>query len=337
MLYSSLISVFLAVASFSDAAALNFRKRDILYRRQGNETAGGAGGASNMTGGGGASNMTGGGASNMTGGGSQVPVVTIGGSGLSSNASAQGQVNATGVLSVTQLYQVSEQIESSLKANHGCVIVGKKKSFESMAFFSAIVFNSTAPIVLCEDAAIGTVVASDPGAAGRGPLIIFKNTIYSGTLPAYNVPVGVVNDDHSCFWFYDAAMPQLTQWNSTLRTNFTNFTSTSSQAQVNVPIVFEEGISPTLLQSVGSFIQGLVVIGSGQNSTDMSSSGAPSIPVVYAQESRLVNAVNNSTMPSNAISAGYLTPIQAQIMLSVAVVNGVNSTESLKSLFPSPA
>ncbi|CAL9735178.1 sporulation-specific wall maturation protein [Monosporozyma servazzii] len=331
------ISFLVALSSLASSALVPdqyglYQKKSYLYRRQ------------NMTGGGttgNASNGTSGGGGGSSGSGS-VPIIVVGGGsgggGASNASSGQAMSNFTGILNTTQLYSISSQVNQSLtssSSSNGVVIVAGKKSLESIAFFLAITTNTNKTIVVCNDQKLGQVVAMSEEAQGRGPLIVGKQKIiYSGTLPPWGVPDGVIDDSNQAHWFTNACPPLLTAWNSTLRTQYTNFTSTESNSNnAIVPIVYEEGIAPSLLQSVSSFIQGLVVISSGSNSTTTEQS--VSIPVVYTQpKGKPISFIDNSTIPSNAIAGGYLSPVQAQILLSIAVSNGVNNTQSLKQIFP---
>ncbi|CAL9730199.1 sporulation-specific wall maturation protein [Monosporozyma unispora] len=326
-----IISLFVTLSSFVSSASLPgqyglYQKKSYLYRRQ-NMTGGGAGGN--------ASNGTSGGAGGSSGSGS-VPIIVVGGP--SNVTSGQTVSNLTGVLNTTQLYSISSQVNKSLtssSSSNGVVIVASKGSLESIAFFLAVTTNTNKTIVVCDDYQLGQIVAKSPKAQGRGPLIVGKKKIiYSGTLPPWGVPDGVIGDNNEAYWFTNACPPLLTAWNSTLRTQYTNFTTVNSSSHAVVPIVYEEGIAPSLLQSVSSFIQGLVVISSGSNSTSMDQS--VSIPIVYTQpKGKPISFISNSTIPKNAIAGGYLSPVQAQILLSVAVSNGVNNTQSLKQIFPS--
>lgn len=136
-----------------------------------------------------------------------------------------------------------------------------------------------------------------------------------------------------------ACEPVLTAHNSTLRTQFQNFTNVnaiSNSSSPVVPIVFEATVSNSLIQTLGSSLQGLVVISSQGSNTTTSSVSLSNVnfPVVFAQDFGKIGFIRNTSIPTNAISAGYLTPVQAQILLSVAIANNVNSTESLKMLYP---
>lgn len=325
------ISFLLTLLSFASSISLpeqypDYAKRSYLYRRQ-NVTGNGTTPTNGTSGGG-----------QGTGGGT-VPIIIVGAGGASNATGGQAVSNITGVLNSTQLQEIGTQVNQSLSSSsNGVVIVGSKASLESIAFYLAITTNTEKAIVVCDDAQLGQVVAKSPHAGGRGPLIVGKKkVIFSGTLPPWGVPVGVIGDNKEAYWFTDACHPLLTSPNSTLRTEFSNFTSSSSSNNSNVvvPIVYEEGLESSLLNSLSSSIQGLVVISSGSNSTSTSSESV-SIPIVYTNpKGRQISYISNSTIPSNAIAGGYLSPIQAQILLSIAVSKGVHNTESLKSIFPS--
>lgn len=302
-----------------------YRRKQALYRRQ-DLMSNATNGTNGTTGGGG-----GGGTGTST-----VPIIVVGGPSNISNGTKVS--NFTGVLNSTQLFTISRQVNQSLSSStssKGIVIVASKSSFESIAFFLAITTDTNKTIVVCDDFRLGEIVATDAGSQGRGPLIVGKNkVIFSGTLPPWGVPDGVIGDNDEAYWFTDPCPPLLTAPNSTLRTQFSNFTSNNASSNAMVPIVFEEGISTTLLNSVSSFIQGLVVISSGSNAT--SSNQSSSIPIVYTSpKSKFISFISESSIPSGGIAGGYLSPIQAQILLSVAISNGVNNTQSLIQLFPS--
>ncbi|QID88120.1 hypothetical protein GRS66_010826 [Saccharomyces pastorianus] len=117
--------------------------------------------------------------------------------------------------------------------------------------------------------------------------------------------------------------------------------SSSSSSGPLVPIIYEEGNSQTLIQSLGSNIQGLVVISSGTsgNSTTTSWASVP-FPVVYAidasssHDGSSIGFLSNTSVPQGAVSAGYLSPIQAQTLLSIAINNKVTSASDLQKIFP---
>lgn len=310
-----LISFILSFAGFANSFAI--REKSYLYARQ-NVTGGAGGGGMNAT--------------NGTTGGGNVPVFVVGGSGQVSG-SAQRITNTSGTFNFTQLNQISSQLSRNLQ-NDNVVIAANPNSMESIAFYSSVVFNSNNTVVVCEDPSIGQIVASDSHSKGRGALVVSKkNVIYSGALPPWGAPVGVIGDDKKAHWFTYSCPPILIAPNSTLRTTYSNFTSSNSSTAPTVPIVYQEGISSNLLSSVGSSVDGLVVISSGGNSTSTSSMNS-SVPIVYAQpQGKVINYVSNSTIPSSGIAAGFLSPVQAQILLSVAIANGVNSTQALKSIF----
>lgn len=304
-------------------------------------------GTSPTTGGGSATNGTspttgGGGGTGQTG---QLQIFITGGEvPITSNYSTTTIFNNTGILNLTQLYQVGSTVNSSLGSDQtkGIVIIASKKSFESLSFFSSIVFDTNKTIVITDDIFLGIAVANDQGAGGRGPLVVGKNkVIYAGSLPPFGVPVGVIGDNLEPYWFFTAQQTTLFLSNSTLRTNFSNFTTTNSSSQVSVPIVYEEGISGGISNTFSSSTQisGLVVISSGSlnstsSSNSSSSSSSPNFPVVFTNPGNKISYLSEKGIPSNAIPGGYLTPVQAQILLAVAVSNGVTSTDSLKTLFP---
>ncbi|CCD26536.1 Sps100p NDAI_0H03630 [Naumovozyma dairenensis CBS 421] len=365
MKIQNIISTILAICTLAQASPFI-----PYYGKQANVTGGGAAGG-NMTGGAGAGNMTGG--ANGTGGagaGGVAGGAAGGAAGAGAGAGEQGQgrvkvivtggqvpvsvnsdpnidvttlFNATSALNITQLYSVARECNSSLSGGQyqGVVIVGNKPSLESLGFFTNIVVNSNTSMVVTNNAINGIPIARSNRSEGRGCLLVdVKGVVYSGVFPAYKVPVGIY-DGKTVHWFYDSYQPVLTSFNSTLRTQFTNFTNpnaVSNSSNIVVPIVYEGSYSSNLVSSLGNSVNGLVVVSSSQsNSTSSSTSSASqgiNLPIVYASGNSKLGYIRNDSVPTGAISAGYLSPAQAQILLSVAVANGVNSTQSLKMLYP---
>ncbi|CAI4063953.1 Sps100p SKDI_08G1850 [Saccharomyces kudriavzevii IFO 1802] len=296
---------------------------------------------------------------NVTSGGGTVPVIITGGpavSGSQSNVSTTTLFNSTSTLNITQLYQIATQVNQTLQSesSSGIIIVTNWRSIETLSFFCSIVFNTTKTIVITENYLWGVPILSSSHAEGRGTLVAGRDkVVYSGVFPPYTVPVGVSSDQKVVQWFFDACEPTLIASNSTIRTQYSNFTSvqtssnassttnTSSSSGPLVPIIYEDGYSQSLIQSLSSSIQGLIVISSGtaHNSTATSWSSVD-FPVVYATDGSSVldgsgiGFLSNTSIPQGAISAGYLSPVQAQTLLSIAISNQVTSRSDLQAIFP---
>ncbi|EJS43375.1 sps100p [Saccharomyces arboricola H-6] len=297
---------------------------------------------------------------NVTSGGSTVPVIITGGpaiSGSQSNVTTTTLFNSTSTLNITQLYQIATQVNQTLQSgsSSGIIIVTNWRSIETLSFFCSIVFNTSKTIVITENYLWGVPILSSSHAEGRGTVVAGSDkVIYSGVFPPYTVPVGISNQKE-VQWFFDACQPILVASNSTLRLQYSNFTNaqissntssasnTSSSASSGplVPIIYEEGYSQTLIQSLSSSIQGLVVISSGisRNST-VTSWTSVDFPVVYATDGSSshdgsgIGFLSNTSIPQGAISAGYLSPIQAQTLLSIAINNQVTGHSELQDIFP---
>ncbi|CAB4255643.1 similar to Saccharomyces cerevisiae YHR139C SPS100 Protein required for spore wall maturation [Maudiozyma barnettii] len=263
---------------------------------------------------------------------------------MPSNGSAKALFNTTGTLNITQLYTVSEAVNKSLQSSSGgIVILADKSSFESLSFFLSIVLNTEKAVVITNDIQIGTIVAMDSNSTGRGVLYVGKSKIiFAGDLPPFGVPVGVVGDNNEAYWFYNTAQKSgMFSMNSTLRTTYSNFTNPTLNSQVAVPIVYEEGITSSLSSALGSSsaISGMVIVSdkvvsnvTSQSTT--SSMPAPVFPVICVNPPGKISWLSEANIPSYAIAGGYLSPVQAQILLGVAVNNNVTSPDSIRALFP---
>lgn len=251
--------------------------------------------------------------------------------------------NGTAALNITELYSVAANINETLSNNKsmGAVVVSNAKSLESLGFLTSIVLDTEKPIVISEDEELALLVANDTGAVGRGALVVTKNgIIYSGVFTPSSatsvggIPVGVIDDADKVNWYLGASVPALVNANSTIRTNYTNFTTTDIYNLPLVPIVYDGSYSSSLISSLASTVNGLVIVSSGSSNSTASTIESTEIPVVYADESALFSPVSTKDVPQNAISAGYLSPIKAQLLLSIAAANGVVSDEALSAIFP---
>lgn len=249
-----------------------------------------------------------------------------------SNSSSRG-------LNFTELYDVAQNINTTLgyKQTKAGVVVTNENTIESLGFLSSLLFQSEKPIVIGEDANLAAVVANDTTAASRGTLVVKKDgLIYAGALApstkTAGVPLGFVSEDKVTF-FYEPSLPSIIAENSTIRTNYTNFTTLNSVAggfAPVVPIIYDADYSETLIQGLATQVQGLVVVSANATASSISSDV---LPIVYTSPDAPLASVTEKDIPAGAIAGGYLTPAKAQILLSVAYANGVTDIESLKKVF----
>lgn len=292
--------------------------------------------------------------SNVSGGdtgsiGTKLKVFITGGSVPLSNSSHYSNVewetlfNASSTLNITQLYEVASSVNETLADDtySGVVIVSNKRSIESLSFFSSIVFDTNKTVVVSEDYASGVYVAKDYGSQFRGALTVAKKSglIYSGVFApaepgAASLPVGLLHG-HAVHWFLEPALPLLVSTWSPLRTNYSNFTSTNLTSAPVVPIVFDGDYSEGLVESLGSSLNGLVVaVSSYATNSTASTLASDQLPIVYAESTSEIPFVGTDDVPAEALAAGYLSPVKAQILLSIAAANGVSSPADVAALFP---
>ncbi|CCE63695.1 hypothetical protein TPHA_0F02130 [Tetrapisispora phaffii CBS 4417] len=188
------------------------------------------------------------------------------------------------------------------------------------------------------------------------------------TIAGTGAPIGVCyNKTGQVSWFFNDGTPEVLASNGTIRTMFTNFTNTEPSSIPVVPILYGAGdLSSNWIQGISSNIQGLVIVdaggdlltnpsgysnstnsagGSGSSSNSTSGSGSSSssssnttsinIPIVYSNDEFLgywdASYLSSS---SNVIFGNYLSPIKSKLLLSIAIANGVTSTDSLNQVFP---
>ncbi|CAI4742747.1 CDA_G0045360.mRNA.1.CDS.1 [Saccharomyces cerevisiae] len=255
--------------------------------------------------------------------------------------------NSSSALNITELYNVARVVNEAIqdKSSAGAVVVTNAKSLEAVSFFFSIIFDTEKPIVVTEDSAYAIPVANNKNATKRGVLSVTSDKlVYSGvftppTACSYGagLPVAIVDDQDEVKWFFDASKPTLISSDSIIRKEYSNFTTPYGLLENGVPIVpivYDGGYSSSLIDSLSSAVQGLVVVSSGSTNSTSSTIESTEIPVVYAQANTPLNFIDNKDVPKNAVGAGYLSPIKAQILLSIAAVNGVTSKSALESIFP---
>ncbi|QLG74163.1 hypothetical protein HG535_0G00480 [Zygotorulaspora mrakii] len=245
--------------------------------------------------------------------------------------------NTTSSLNLTELYQLGSLVNQSLESDeyYGVVIVSSAASIESLTFFSSVVFDTDKTVVISEDVITGLWVATDPDSATRGPISIGYETglIYSGVAAT---PIGITTVEGPV-WFLDASKPYLVSDDSSIRSEYSNFTTVQSNLTSSpvVPVIYDGDFSPDLISSLSSSLDGLVVVVTSVAANSSTSSlSSDTLPVVYAQSSSGLGYVLDDEIPETAISAGYLTPTQAQLLLSIAIVNGVTNPDDIYDVFP---
>lgn len=249
-----------------------------------------------------------------------------------SNSSSRG-------LNFTELYDVAQSINTTLgySQSKAGVVITNENSVESLGFLSSLLFKSEKPIVIAEDATLAAVVANDTAAASRGPLVVKKNgLIYAGALApstkAPGIPLGAVSGNQVNF-FYEPSLPSIIAENSTIRTNYTNFTTLYVDEYVQapvVPIIYDADYSSLLIEGLAAEVQGLVVVSANATASTITSE---TLPIVYTSPNAPFTSVTEEDIPEGTIAGGYLTPAKAQVLLTVAYANGVTDIESLKKVF----
>lgn len=300
----------------------------------GSNTTAAAGGYSNTTAAAGASNVTSG----------KIWVFVTGGTvGLtnSSDVSVVTLYNSSQALNISQLYSLAGRVNDTLGqgSTQSVVIVSNQESLEPLGIFTSLVFNTDKPIVITQNGARGAAIAKQTSASARGPLVVGDNKlIYPGVFAPTGdessscAAVGVASDSSNVTWFFENSVPALVSPSSALKQNYTNFTNYDVTTAPVVPIIYDGAYSSQLISSLPS-ASGFVVVSSGSNST-LSSVRNSSSPIVFAEAGANLHYVGKEDVPSNTIPAGYLSPVKAQILLSVAAANGVTDQKALRSLFP---
>ncbi|QLL34556.1 hypothetical protein HG536_0G04180 [Torulaspora globosa] len=293
--------------------------------------------------------------SNVSGGaagaiGTKLKVFITGGSVPLSNTSQfpnvewQTLFNASSALNITQLYNVASSVNQTLQDDtfSGVVIVANKPSIEALGFFSAVVFDTNKTVVVTEDPASGIPVAKDFGSQFRGALTVDKKSglIYSGVFApaergAAGVPVGLLHETQ-VNWFMEPSLPLLIDTTSPIRVTYSNFTTTNvSNNSPVVPIIFDGNFSQSIVNRLAGSINGLVVaVPDFVSNSSTSTLSSTQLPVVFAGVSSGIPFVAGDDVPSDAIAAGYLSPIKSQVLVSIAAANNVSSPASVDQLFP---
>lgn len=243
-------------------------------------------------------------------------------------------------LNITDLFSIAPIINETLSSDnwYGVVLITFAKNIEELGLFSSVLFNTDKPIVISTNVYAGIAVAQDEDARGRGPLVIDEDsgliypTLFSSYSPLANSVIGYADDNVA--WFTEPSRSYLVDNNSTIKSNYSNFTNhhVHNNSPV-VPIIYEGEFSDGLMTSVTSSLDGLVVVTSAWNNVN-STIVSNSIPVVYAPASIAIPYLGDDDVPEGAVASGYLTPIQAQTLLSIAIANKVTEVNDIINLFP---
>lgn len=349
----SAVATILATCSAVLASPVHDLFRRDMVNGSSNSTGGTTWNISNSTNGSNSSNISN--SSGVTGGSGstsqndKLKVIVTGGTvSIKSNSSwpnvdVTTLFNASTYLNITELYEVSTVVKETLEMDEymGVVIVSNSKSLESLSFFSSVVLDTEKVVVVTEDASAGLWVANSTGAESRGALTVDWCTglIYSGVFAPTGAstcyaPVGILSSS-SVYWFYEASQPELLSLNSTIRSNYSNFTTTNSTISPIIPIIYDGDYSSSLIESLSSSLDGLVVVTSSLSSNFSTSTlTSDSLPIVYADGGSDISFVSTDDVPMGAIGAGYLSPVKAQLLVSIAVINNVTDSATIASLFP---
>ncbi|EDO14336.1 hypothetical protein Kpol_172p1 [Vanderwaltozyma polyspora DSM 70294] len=289
-------------------------------------------------------------------GGTKLKVIITGGdvpiNALSSVSDIDIEVlfNSTDVLNITELYSVANSTNVALDSDEykGAVIIGNSNSLESLGFFESIVIDSPKAVVVSDNIWQGVIVANssdisgmDPVVAAFGDKLIYSgvfapNVDYTGVAKDTGIPLGICNyAGKEAVWFFNDTDTNLLGYDSIIRNNFPQFSAPSMGGNSStpiVPIVYGGDLPTSLLSSLGSFVQGLVVISNGP-AGNLTLTNSP-VPIVYAKSGDSISYIGEDEVPAGAISAGYLSPKKAQILLEISLINGVSSSSDLSEIFP---
>ncbi|CUS22361.1 LAQU0S05e03642g1_1 [Lachancea quebecensis] len=245
-------------------------------------------------------------------------------------------------LNATQLARVAQSVEGALDGGDytGVVVLGAGRALEALGFYLSVVVDTPENVVVTSVLEDGIATAWSAWSWFRGALVVDGGAIYSGAAYSPSAPgwgaLGAVVAGAPRYWFTPAWPTLLAPWGA-LRVNFTNFTDIVPAAAANatnssaatVPIVFDGYYDPGVVSSLSSAIAGLVVVSSGNStSSDLTSS---SIPVVFASDDGAT--ILPQDVPAGAIAGGDLSPLKAQLLLSIALSKSVKEASSLQQLF----
>ncbi|KAM3165012.1 Asparaginase [Lachancea thermotolerans] len=276
----------------------------------------------------------------------KLEVIVTGGQYTMSNWSSEVHVTRLfnqSTLNATQLARVAQSVEGALDGGEytGVVVLGAGRALEALGFYLSVVVDTPENVVVTSALEDGVATAWSAWSWFRGALVVDGGVIYSGAAYSPSAPgwgaLGSVIAGAPRYWFTPAWPTLLAPWGS-LRVNFTNFTdivpapaanATNSSSSMTVPVVFDGYYDPSIVSSLSTAIAGLVVVSSGNSTaSDLTSSN---IPVVFTSDDGAT--ILPEDVPAGAIAGGNLSPLKAQLLLSIALSKDVKETSSLQQLF----
>lgn len=245
-------------------------------------------------------------------------------------------------LNITQLYSVAAAVNKTLGNGEykGVLIVGNNNSLTGLGYFSSILFNTNKTIVISSNSTLGLPIANQSLSTNRGPILTHNDSaVYSGGLPPYKVPIGVLDTNGTAHYFYRGGLPKFFDRGSGLRLNYTNFTDPGAYNKTRtiptIRIVNQTNVTDDFIRNVAPNLQGLVVNITG---TPFTTTGLQSLryPVMFVKDQQQLAFVSKWNVPTGIIPGGYLSPAQAQLFLYVAALNNATSPAAWSQWFGNP-
>lgn len=120
---------------------------------------------------------------------------------------------------------------------------------------------------------------------------------------------------------------------TTIRINYTNFTSLNIVKEHAAPVVskiYHAAFSSLLIEWLTTEVQGLIVV---STNTTSSTDTSKTLSIVYTSPNTPFTVITEKDVPEGIIAGGPLTPVKAQVLLPFACTNGVIDINFLKNVF----
>lgn len=212
------------------------------------------------------------------------------------------------------------------------VIAAEYESLQKTGFYFALSYPEET-VVVTENITKGFQVANSTETYGRGGLIVSAEGVIYSAITYPNSAVGFVTESGKVVYFFEPSLPKILAPDSPLFSSklFTPFNTSTVASNVTDVLItnYTSSSNKTRKGSSSAFIPEITVVavnGTAEANKYSSEHKYSSAYTVFASYD--LTFIDTSDLTSKtAIGAGFLSPVQASVLVSFAKAAGVNSLD----------